>query len=56
LKFFFLLKLFYCISLSLSALPCLALALPVTTNRQNHLIGPKIRVVLLEDIGLEMQA
>jgi hypothetical protein len=35
-------------------LPCLALF--VTTDRQNHLIGPKIRVALLEDNGLEMQA
>ncbi len=34
--------------------PCLALF--VTTDRQNHLIGPKIRVALLEDNGLEMQA
>jgi hypothetical protein len=28
----------------------------VTTDRQNHLIGPKIRVALLEDNDLEMQA
>jgi hypothetical protein len=39
---------------ALAALPCLALF--VTTARQNHLIGPKICVVLLEDNGLEMQA
>jgi hypothetical protein len=39
---------------ALAALPCLALF--VTTDRQNHLIGPKIRVALLEDNGLEMQA
>jgi len=37
----------------LAALPCPALF--VTTNKQNHLIGPKIRVALLEDNGLEMQ-
>jgi hypothetical protein len=54
LEILFLLKLFYCISLSLSALPFPALF--VTTDRQNHLIGPKIRVALLEDNGLEMQA
>jgi hypothetical protein len=39
---------------ALAALPCPALF--VTTDRQNHLIGPKIRVALLEDNGLEMQA
>jgi hypothetical protein len=37
-----------------SALPCPALF--VTTYRHNHLIGPKICVVLLENNGLEMQA
>jgi hypothetical protein len=41
---------------ALAALPLPCPALFVTTNRQNHLIGPKIRVVLLEDNGLEMQA
>jgi len=40
--------------LSRPALPCPALF--VTTYRQNHLIGPKIRVALLVDNGLEMQA
>jgi hypothetical protein len=35
------------------ALPCPALF--VTTDRQNHLIGPKIRVALLVDNDLEMQ-
>jgi len=53
LEIFFILKLFYCISLSLFALPCPTLF--VTTDRQNHLIGPKIRVALLEDNGMEMQ-
>jgi len=52
-------KLFYCISLSLSTLPCPAPApapaMFVTTDRQNYLIGPKIRVALLEDNSLEMQ-
>jgi len=38
------------------ALPLPCLALFVTTDRQNHLIGPKIRVALLKDNGLEMQA
>jgi hypothetical protein len=37
-------------------LPCPAPALFVTTDRHNHLIAPKIRVALLEDNGLEMQA
>jgi hypothetical protein len=39
---------------ALAALLCPALF--VTTDRQNHLIGSKIRVALLEDNGLEMQA
>jgi len=37
-----------------ATLPCPALF--VTIDRQNHLIGPKIRVALLEDNGLKMQA
>jgi hypothetical protein len=41
---------------ALATLPLPCLTLFVTTNRQNHLIGPKIRVALLEDNGLEMQA
>jgi hypothetical protein len=41
---------------ALAALPYPCLALFVTIDRQNHLIGPKIRVALLEDNGLEMQA
>ncbi len=31
-------------------------ALFVTTDRHNHLIGPKIHVALLENNGLKMQA
>jgi hypothetical protein len=41
---------------ALAALPYPFPALFVTTDRQNHLIGPKIRVALLEDNGLEMEA